>query len=160
MRGAFYDITERKSPQARLLAANETLEAVSPSASQLAAISAGWRTQSFVSGFCRKRHEYAIFTLDFTGQVASWNPGAQRIKGYTREEIVGHHFSRFYSEEDRRNGARLALEPRRGPASETEGWRMRKDGSRFWASALSMPYDTDGRVISFKVTRDLTERRS
>ena len=76
--------------------------------------------------------------LDPDGTVANWNPGAQRIKGYAAEEIVGQHFSRFYTEEDRAAGAperALAAAARQG-RFEDEGWRVRKDGSRFWASVV------------------------
>ena len=166
LRGAFYDITERKSLEARLLAANETLEArVAERASQLEASRARLEnTELRFRLLVESVAEYAIYMLDLTGQVASWNRGAQRIKGYTREEIVGHHFSRFYSEEDRRNEVpRQALETAaRTGKYEAEGWRMRKDGSRFWASVvLNAVYGADGQVIGFaKVTRDLTERRT
>ncbi|MEA2913258.1 MAG: hypothetical protein QOJ15_5339 [Bradyrhizobium sp.] len=166
LRGAFYDITERKSLEARLLAANETLEArVAERASQLEASRARLEnTELRFRLLVESVAEYAIYMLDLTGQVASWNRGAQRIKGYTREEIVGHHFSRFYSEEDRRNEVpRQALETAaRTGKYEAEGWRMRKDGSRFWASVvINAVYDADGQVIGFaKVTRGLTERRT
>jgi PAS domain S-box-containing protein len=107
--------------------------------------------------------EYAIFMLDPAGQVVNWNPGAERIKGYAREEIVGRHFSLFYSDEDR-----LKAKPQQALATaaqtgkyEAEGWRVRKDGSRFWASAtIHAIRDTEGKLLGFaKVTRDLTERR-
>ena len=107
--------------------------------------------------------EYAIFMLDPAGNVINWNPGAQRIKGYTREEIIGQHFSRFYTEEDRSN--RLPWKALETAATtgkfETEGWRVRKDGSRFWASVvINTIRDARGDVVGFaKVTRDLTERR-
>ena len=107
--------------------------------------------------------DYAIFMLDVDGRVASWNAGAARIKGYSADEIVGQHFSRFYTEEDRAAGVPWsALKA----ASDTgrflaEGWRQRKDGTRFWASVVIDPIrDDDGHLIGFaKVTRDLTERR-
>ena len=107
--------------------------------------------------------DYAIYMLDRDGTVSSWNPGAQRFKGYTAQEIVGHHFSRFYTDEDRATGlpARgLATAAREG-RFETEGWRVRKDGSRMWAHVvIDAVRDTDGGVIGFaKVTRDITERR-
>jgi PAS domain S-box-containing protein len=107
--------------------------------------------------------DYAIFMLDAEGCVASWNVGAQRIKGYSEAEIVGQHFSRFYTEEDREAGVprralRTAAEEGRFVA---EGWRVRKDGSRFWASVVIDPIrGDDGKIIGFaKVTRDLTERK-
>ena len=106
--------------------------------------------------------DYAIYMLDPQGIVASWNAGAQRFKGYTADEIIGEHFSRFYSPEDREAGiperalATAAAEGR----FEAEGWRMRKDGTRFWANVVIDPIKRkDGALIGFaKVTRDLTER--
>jgi PAS domain S-box-containing protein len=107
--------------------------------------------------------DYAIFMLDPTGIVMSWNPGAQRFKGYAASEIIGQHFSRFYSEEDRKRGIPgLALETAvRAGKFESEGWRIRKDGSRFWAYVVIDPIrDSTGEIIGFaKITRDLTERR-
>jgi len=107
--------------------------------------------------------DYAIFLLDGAGRVSTWNSGAERIKGYRAEEIIGQHFSRFYPPEDVAAGkpARLlALAAREGRA-EDKGWRVRKDGSRFWADVLITALrDSDGAVIGFaKVTRDLTERK-
>jgi PAS domain S-box-containing protein len=106
--------------------------------------------------------DYAIYMLDIDGVVASWNPGAQRFKGYAAREIVGQHFSRFYTEEDRATG--LPAEALHIAATqghfEREGWRVRKDGSRFWAHVLIDPIREDGRLVGFaKITRDLTERR-
>ena len=107
--------------------------------------------------------DYAIYMLDPRGRVSSWNLGAQRIKGYSQSEIVGQHFSRFYTEEDRAAGAPaagLATAEREG-RWETEGWRVRKDGSRFWAHVIiDCIRDDSGKVIGFaKITRDITERR-
>jgi PAS domain S-box-containing protein len=107
--------------------------------------------------------DYAIYMLDPQGQVSSWNAGAQRIKGYAPEEIVGRHFSRFYTPEDVVAGApaaALACAEREG-RFEKEGWRVRKDGSRFWAHVVIDPIrGDDGQVIGFaKITRDITERR-
>jgi PAS domain S-box-containing protein len=104
----------------------------------------------------------AIYMLDANGHVASWNTGAQRIKGYSAGEILGQHFSRFYVEHDRRNGApQRALESAlREGKFEGEGWRVRKDGSQLWANAVIHPIREDGELIGFaKVTRDVTERR-
>jgi PAS domain S-box-containing protein len=108
--------------------------------------------------------DYAIFLLDTHGYIRSWNTGAQRVKGYTAAEIVGQHFSRFYREEDRRGGKlemELAQAASEGHYRE-EGWRVRKDGSLFWASVLiSAVRDPSGELTGFvKVTRDLTERRA
>ncbi|MPZ94958.1 MAG: PAS domain S-box protein [Propionibacteriales bacterium] len=107
--------------------------------------------------------EYAIFMLDRTGNVISWNSGAQRIKGYAANEIVGHSFRVFYSAEERASGhpeGNLEAALRKGTLAE-EGWRVRKDGSQFWASVVISPvYDDAGSHIGFaKVTRDQTQRR-
>ncbi|MDB5662330.1 MAG: histidine kinase [Sphingomonas bacterium] len=108
--------------------------------------------------------DYAIYMLDPEGRVSSWNAGAERFKGYAADEIIGQHFSRFYSDEDKAAGIpRTALETAtREGRFEAEGWRMRKDGSRFWASVIIDPIRTDGGdLIGFaKVTRDLTEKRA
>ncbi len=108
--------------------------------------------------------DYAIYMLDPSGIVSSWNAGAQRFKGYTPEEIIGQHFSRFYTEEDRATGlpARALEISARDGKFEAEGWRLRKDGSRFWAHVVIDPIrDTSGALTGFaKVTRDLTERRA
>ena len=107
--------------------------------------------------------DYAIFMLDPTGRVASWNPGAERLKGYTAREIIGHSFERFYPEQELRAGKpRLELEiAAREGRFEEEGWRLRKDGSRFWANVvLSAVRDERGVLVGYaKVTRDLTERK-
>src|SRR3984957_5483289 len=106
--------------------------------------------------------DYAIFQLDAKGYITTWNPGAQRIKGYTEEEIVGQHFSRFYTEEDRaQNIPQLALQQAETAGKfEAEGWRVRKDGSKFWALVVIDPMrDEAGNLIGFaKVTRDISER--
>lgn len=106
--------------------------------------------------------DYAIFQLDTTGHVATWNRGAQRIKGYELSEIVGQHFSRFYTEEDRAAGVpQLALETAaRTGKYEAEGWRVRKDGSKFRALVvIDRIQDEEGNLVGFaKVTRDVTER--
>ncbi|MEU4804450.1 PAS domain-containing sensor histidine kinase [Actinosynnema sp. NPDC023587] len=107
--------------------------------------------------------DYAIFMLDPDGHVVSWNSGAERIKGYRAEEILGRHFSTFYPQEDV-----IAEKPRRELESavadgrlEDEGWRLRKDGTRFWANVvITALFDRTGRLHGFgKVTRDMTERR-
>jgi PAS domain S-box-containing protein len=107
--------------------------------------------------------DYAIFMLDVDGRVATWNLGAERIKGYRAEEIVGEHFSRFYPPEDVAAG-KPAMELREAAARgrfEDEGWRIRKDGGRFWANVvITALRDAGGRLVGFaKVTRDLTERK-
>jgi PAS domain S-box-containing protein len=107
--------------------------------------------------------DYAIFMLDADGRVANWNLGAERIKGYRADEIVGEHFSRFYTDEDREAGVpQLALKTATEEGRfEKEGWRIRKDGTRFWASVVIDAIRNDeGKVIGFaKVTRDISEKR-
>ena len=107
--------------------------------------------------------EYAIFSLDPAGKITSWNAGAQHMKGYGAEEIVGEHFSRFYPAEDRDAG-KPQMELRVAAAEgrfEDESWRMRKDGSRFWANiVITALRDPQGKLIGFsKITRDLTESK-
>jgi PAS domain S-box-containing protein len=106
--------------------------------------------------------DYAVFMLSPTGHVMTWNPGAQRLKGYQPNEIIGQHFSRFYPEEEKGSKPPRELQEaiETGRAMD-EGWRIRKDGSRFWASVLiTAVRDGTGRLIGFaKVTRDLTERK-
>ena len=108
--------------------------------------------------------DYAIYMLDPTGIVISWNAGAQRFKGYTHEEIVGRHFSLFYTESDRKAGlpARVLEIAAREGKFESEGWRVRRDGTRFWAHVVIDPIrDPNGTLTGFaKVTRDLTERKA
>jgi PAS domain S-box-containing protein len=107
--------------------------------------------------------DYAIYMLDTSGIVSSWNAGAQRFKGYTPPEILGKHFSSFYTAEDQAAGlpARaLAIALAEGKY-ESEGWRVRKDGSRFWANVVIDPiYNDEGTLLGFaKITRDITERK-
>jgi PAS domain S-box-containing protein len=108
-------------------------------------------------------NDYAIFMMDPTGRILTWNPGAQRIKGYTAADILGKHFSIFYPESDLRvDKPKLELEiATREGRFEEEGWRLRKDGTRFWANVIITAIRDDrGAVRGFaKVTRDLTERR-
>ncbi|MEJ7728354.1 MAG: PAS domain S-box protein [Polyangiaceae bacterium] len=108
--------------------------------------------------------DYAMYMLDPGGHVATWNPGARKAKGYTRDEIIGQHFSVFYTEEDRQAGkpaAVLAMALRDGRFNE-EGWRLRKDGTRFWANVTVTPMlDDHGDLMGFaKITRDLSQRRA
>lgn len=106
--------------------------------------------------------DYGIFALDPDGIVTSWNLGAQRIKGWEAEEILGHHFSRFYPEDTRGHlPARMLERARREGTAEDEGWRLRKDGSHFWANVvITALHDEHGELRGFaKVTRDMTERR-
>ena len=108
--------------------------------------------------------DYAIYMLDPTGIITSWNPGAQRFKGYAADEIIGQHFSRFYTAEDRATElpARALHTARNEGKFESEGWRVRKDGTRFWAYVVIDPITApDGELIGFaKITRDLTERKA
>jgi PAS domain S-box-containing protein len=108
--------------------------------------------------------DYAIYMLDANGYVTSWNPGARRFKGYESSEIIGQHFSRFYTDEDQRRGLpEFALKMAREQGRfEGEGWRIRKDGARFWVNVVVDPItDSSGDLVGFaKVTRDLTERKS
>ena len=108
-------------------------------------------------------NDYAIFLLDPTGHVASWNPGAERIKGYREDEILGQHFSRFYVQEEIEQGKpqeELRIATAKG-RFEAEGWRIRKDGSRFWANVIITAIrDKQNRLTGFaKVTRDFTDRK-
>jgi PAS domain S-box-containing protein len=134
------DLTERRANEERLRISEE-------------------RFRMLVEGV----HDYAIFLLDPTGHIATWNVGAQRIKGYTADEIIGHHFSEFYPAEAReRNWPQRELEEAlRLGRFEDEGWRVRKDGSLFWANVVITPLrDHEGVHRGFsKITRDLTERR-
>ncbi|TAU71930.1 PAS domain-containing sensor histidine kinase (plasmid) [Rhizobium ruizarguesonis] len=106
--------------------------------------------------------DYAIYMLDPDGNVSSWNFGAERIKGYRPQEIIGRHFSTFYTPEDREAGVpQTALRLARAEGRfEREGWRVRKDGSRFWASVvIDVIRDDEGDVLGFaKITRDITEK--
>jgi PAS domain S-box-containing protein len=135
----YYDVTERKRSERARREANE-------------------RFESLVDAV----EEYAIFTLDAEGRVRSWNPGAERIKGYDASEIIGEHFSAFYTEADRAAGVpeeNLADARDRGSV-EAEGWRVRADGSRFWANVTITPVYEDGTLAGYaKVTRDMTDRR-
>jgi PAS domain S-box-containing protein len=107
--------------------------------------------------------DYALFMLDPNGVIISWNTGAQGIKGYTGDEIIGQHFSRFYTERDRAAGvpARALYAAAHEGKFEAEGWRVRKDGTLFWASVVIDPIrDERGELVGFaKITRDITERR-
>ena len=160
------EIEARRQAEAELQDVNRSLEQrAERRAKQLAASMTRLedterRFQLLVEGVT----DYAIYMLDSTGNVVNWNPGAARIKGYSREEIIGRNFSAFYTVEDQDAGvpARALAAARQSGKYESEGWRVRKDGSRFWASAvlnaIKGPGDT---TIGFaKITRDLTERRA
>jgi PAS domain S-box-containing protein len=160
------DITERKQAAEAIRQLNETLEQRVEQRSQLI-------TQAFTELRASEERfrllvqgvaDYAIFMLDPNGFVTNWNAGAARIKGYTAEEIVGHHFSRFYPEEDQQKKVpQTALETaRRTGKYEAEGWRVRKDGTKFWANVvIDAIHNGAGELIGFaKITRDLTERKA
>jgi PAS domain S-box-containing protein len=164
--GVYYDISDRKALEARMLALNEGLEArVADRARQLAATASRLeeserRFQLLIEAVT----DYAIFMIDPAGNVASWNPGAERIKGYTSEEIVGQHFSLFYTKSDRQQGVpqnALATAERTGKY-EAEGARVRKDGSTFTASVvINAIRDPSGRLLGFtKITRDITQKKA
>jgi PAS domain S-box-containing protein len=127
--------------------------------SAVSAVSEAQRLQLLIEAIV----DYAIYMIDPDGLVASWNPGAARLKGYTADEIVGKPFASFFTPEDRAQGLPqrvLEVAARTGKYA-SEGWRVRKDGSRFWASAVvDAIKDPSGKVIGFaKITRDVTERR-
>jgi PAS domain S-box-containing protein len=107
--------------------------------------------------------DYAIYLLDLEGNVATWNTGAERFKGYTAQEIIGQHFSRFYTPEDLAKGlpARALQIARDQGRFEAEGWRLRKDGSRFWTHVVIDPVVENGAVIGFaKITRDVSDKKA
>jgi PAS domain S-box-containing protein len=160
------EIAERKRAEQALQALNDTLEQrVAERALQLEASFAELReSERRFRLLVEAVTDYAIYMIDPDGYVVKWNPGAERLKGYTDAEIIGQHFSRFYLEEDRLSGL-----PERVTATAAatgnyvgEGWRIRKDGSRFWASVVvSAIRDQHGQLLGFaKVTRDLTEKRA
>jgi PAS domain S-box-containing protein len=107
--------------------------------------------------------DYAIYMIEPDGRIATWNPGARRFKGYEPQEIIGRHFSTFFTEEDRKAGlpARILSTAAEEGRFEAEGWRVRKDGSRFWAQVVVDPIrGGEGELLGFaKITRDVTERR-
>jgi PAS domain S-box-containing protein len=159
------DLTDRKNAERLLQQLNETLEQrvqertqeVKETFSQLQETERRFRL--LVEGVT----DYAIFMLDPDGIVSNWNPGARRIQGYGADEIIGQHFSVFYTAEDRASGLPqrvLSIAAQEG-RFEGEGWRVRKDGERIWASVVIDPIRDDaGTLIGFaKVTRDVTERR-
>src|SRR5438270_8989721 len=164
--GVYHEISKRKALEAQFLALNEGLEArVADRARQLAATAAQLaeterRFHLLIDGVT----DYAIFMLDTAGNVVSWNPGAERIKGYSSAEILGHHFSRFYTEDDRQKGLpRIALATaERTGKYEAEGWRCRKDGTTFMANVvINAIRHASGRLLGFaKITRDITEKKA
>jgi len=163
---SFRDITERiniqnslREHQFKLQELNNTLE--QKVAERTAALH---RSEQQFEQLINGVKDCAIYMLDTEGRIVSWNPGAERIKGYTAQEIIGKHLGEFYTDEDRANGAparALATAVKEGKF-EADVWRVRKDGTRFWASVLIDPLRDDaGTLIGFaKITRDMTERRA
>jgi PAS domain S-box-containing protein len=159
------DVTERnKSRQAQLQLSAELEEKMQARTRELEA--ALHRLQESERSFellVDSVTDYALYMLDPTGRVVSWNSGAMRIKGYEAAEIIGKNFECFYSEKDRAAGipaAGLRTAAREGRL-ETEGWRIRKDGTRFWANVIIDAISTDGHLVGYaKITRDITERRA
>jgi PAS domain S-box-containing protein len=160
------EIIGRRNAEEQLQRLNDELEArVEERARQIAETFARLneserRFRLFVEGVL----DCAIFMIDPDGLVTDWNGGAQRIKGYTAAEIIGQHFSRFYTDEDKARdvpGYALRTAIRTG-AFEAEGWRVRKGGGKFWASVvITAIHDDGGKLLGFsKVTRDLTEKRA
>ena len=160
------EIEARREAERDLQALNQTLEQRAEERARQLAASLGRleeterRFRLLVEGV----RDYAIYMLDPDGHVVNWNPGAERIKGYSSAEILGRHFREFYTPEDQADDVptkALAIARQTGKF-ETENWRMRKDGTRFWASVLiNAIKDTKGECIGFaKITRDLTERRA
>lgn len=159
------DVTLRKKAEAALREANNQLELrVRERAAELAKANASLHeTQERFRLVVAGVQDYAILTLDREGRVASWNRGAEHIKGFRAEDILGRHFSRFYPQEDIDRGKperELKMAVAEGQCLD-EGWRVRKDGSRFWANVLITPiYDEKGQLRGFsKVTRDMTQTR-
>jgi PAS domain S-box-containing protein len=159
------DVTERnKSRQAQLQLSTELEEKMQGRTRELeAALRRLQESERSFELLVDSVTDYALYMLDPTGLVVSWNSGARRIKGYEAAEIIGRNFECFYSEPDRAAGvpaAGLRTAAREGRL-ETEGWRVRKDGTRFWANVIIDSITTDGRLVGYaKITRDITERRA
>ena len=160
------DLTAQKDAEEELRLLNETLEQrVEERTQQLTEALTKLRESErrfrlFVEGVT----DYAIYMLDTEGVITNWNSGAQRIKGYRAEEIIGQHFSVFYTPKDRQEGLpqRALMIAAQDGRFEADGWRIRKDGSRFWANAVvDAVRDDRGVLVGFaKVTRDMTQRRA
>jgi formate hydrogenlyase transcriptional activator len=140
-----------------------TLSFVRDATEQKEAIEAARQRDMQLRSIVESVRDYAIYLLDRDGNVMTWNPGAERIKGYTADEIIGKHFSRFFTHEDRDQGrpAQLMLAAIEKGRIEEESWRVRKDGSRFWADVvLTAIRDSNNEVVGFsKLTRDFTDRK-
>jgi PAS domain S-box-containing protein len=144
-------------------AGSVTLSFVRDVTEQKAAIEASHRLDLQLRSIVDGVRDHAIYLLDADGYVTTWNPGAERIKGYSSDEILGHHFSRFFTQPDIDRGrpAELLRQAAERGRIEEEGWRVRKDGSRFWANiVVSSIRDSTGAVTGYaKVTRDFTDRK-
>ncbi len=140
-----------------------TLSFVRDATEQKAAVELARRRDLHFRSIVESVHDYALYLLDQDGNIMTWNPGGERIKGYTADEIIGKHFSRFFTQEDRDRGrpAELMRLAAIHGHIEQEGWRVRKDGSRFWADiVLTAIRDANNEIIGFaKVTRDQTDRK-
>ena len=139
------------------------LEALTGDAGEGSALPREARSDELLRLLVDRVEDYAIFVLDRAGRIATWNPGAERIKGYSAQDIIGQPYATFFTEEDRQAGKpeRLLRRARIDGRVEDVGWRVRKDGSRFWADAvLTALYDPHGSLRGYaKVTRALTERQ-
>lgn len=178
--GVNWDITERKEAEAALRRLRDELEIrVQRRTAELEQVNAALREEEIKQQqimatleqseerfrlLVEKVHDYAILMLDTTGHIMTWNVGAQRIKGYQAEEIIGRHFSCFYTDEDQQAGKperELEIAALQGYCDD-EGWRVRQDGSQFWATVvLTALRDDAGQLRGFaKVSRDITERKN
>jgi len=159
------DISDRLRVEHELQSVNETLDnLVRERTKELAETTSRLgESERHFSLLVKSVIDYAIFMLDADGNVATWNEGAARIKGYAAPEIIGRHFSQFYTDEDRAAGLpQSALAAARAEGRwENEGWRLRKDGTRFWASVIIDAIRENGEIVGFaKITRDVTEKRA
>ncbi|HEX6915090.1 MAG TPA: PAS domain S-box protein [Chitinophagaceae bacterium] len=148
------DLTERKASEEKQLKFTQELQIKNEELR---------RSEERYHKMISEVEDYAIILLDENGYIQNWNRGAENIKGYKAEEIVGKHFTLFYSPEDREQklADRLLTEARQKGKATHEGWRLKKDGSKFWGSVvITALHDEDRNIIGFsKVTRDLTERK-
>jgi PAS domain S-box-containing protein len=159
------DITSKKSTGEHLQKLNSELERqVRQGSKELgSALARLTQTERGFGLLVESVTDYAIYMLDVGGYVVSWNSGAKRIKGYEADEVIGRHFQMFYTKEDQ-----AADKPMRGLRTaaregrlETEGWRQRKDGSRFWANVIIDAIHSNNEIIGYaKITRDITQRRA
>lgn len=148
------DLTERRNQDLRIIQINEDLKLKNELLR---------RSEERYHRMVTEVEDYVIILIDNEGKIENWNKGAEKIKGYTADEIIGKHFGLFYPEEDRKNNIpeKLLSEATAKGKALHEGWRLRKDGSRFWGSVvITALHNDDGAVIAFtKVTRDLTDKK-